>query len=230
MPAEVLGALAAAGALVLALRRPSARRPGDIDGARTRIGAILRRGRARLTPSRTSRQRREAVREAVAALVAELTAGHAPSRALERAFAPVDLAPRARAAVAWGGDVVAALRSDGRSPGCQLMLHVAACWSVAHGTGAGLAASLQAAVDADRDDEDVRTQLGAHLSAPRATARMLAGLPLIGLILGVAMGGDPLAWLLTTPLGFGCLVGGVAFTAAGLIWTSRIAARVEALL
>jgi len=230
MSAEVLAALAVAGALVLLLRRPSLRRSRDVDGVIARAMVIERHLRSRLTPSRTSRRRRETVREAVAALVAELTAGHAPSRALERAFAPLDLAPRARAAVAWGGDVVAALRSDGRSPGCQLLVHVAACWSVAHGSGAGLAASLQAAVDADRDDEDVRTQLGAHLSAPRATARMLAGLPLIGLILGIAMGGDPLTWLLTTPIGLGCFVGGIAFTAAGLIWTSRIAARVEALL
>ncbi|MFM8773362.1 MAG: type II secretion system F family protein, partial [Actinomycetota bacterium] len=104
------------------------------------------------------------------------------------------------------------------------------CWSVAHGTGAGLAESLRRAVSADREDDEVRTQLAAHLAAPRATARMLAGLPVLGLILGIAMGGDPLAWLLGTPLGFGCLACGIGLTILGLLWTSRIAARVEALL
>ena len=130
----------------------------------------------------------------------------------------------------WGGNVVDALRSDARVPGCELLLSVSACWSVAQGTGAGLAESLRRAVEADREDDDVRTQLAAHLSAPRATARMLAGLPILGLVLGIAMGGDPLAWLLGAPLGIGCLVGGLALTALGLLWTSRIAARVEALL
>jgi len=163
-------------------------------------------------------------------MAAELAAGHSAARALERAFTPGEVGPRARAAVIWGGDVAVALRADARAPGCALLAQVSACWSVAQGTGAGLAESLRRAVEADRDDDEVRTQLSAHLAAPRATARMLAGLPVLGLLLGIAMGGDPIPWLLGTPLGFACLVGGAALTALGLFWTSRIAGRVEALL
>lgn len=204
--------------------RTHADRPTD------RVHDLVRWSRARILTHRSVAQRREAVREAVAAMAAELAAGHSASRALERAFAPSDIAPTSRAAVAWGGDVTAALHADARQPGCALLAHVSACWSVAHGTGAGLAESLRRAVEADRSDDEVRSQLTAHLAAPRATSRMLAGLPALGLLLGIAMGGDPLAWLFGTPFGIACLAGGAALTVMGLLWTSRIAARVEALL
>lgn len=178
---------------------------------------------------RVARRRQQAC-EAVAAMAAELRAGQPVHRALERACAGTAVAGRARAALRWGGDVPAALRDDARSPGCEVLRSVAACWTVAAGRGAGLAQSLERLVDAERAAEEVRAQLSAHLAAPRATARMLAGLPLLGLLLGIALGGDPLAWMLGTPMGLACLVGGGLLTALGLLWTSRIAARVERLL
>ena len=96
--------------------------------------------------------------------------------------------------------------------------------------GAGLADALDRLVAQDRRSEEVRRQLDAHLAAPRATARMLALLPLLGLLLGFAIGGDPLGWLLGTPLGWACLVLGLLLIAAGLGWATRIVARTERLL
>ena len=66
-----------------------------------------------------------------------------------------------------------------------------------------------------------------QLAGPRATARTLATLPLIGLLLGVLMGADPIGWLLGSALGLGCLAGGAVLTGLGILWTSRIAAGVE---
>jgi tight adherence protein B len=59
---------------------------------------------------------------------------------------------------------------------------------------------------------------------------MLALLPALGLLLGVAIGGDPLGWLLGTPLGWACLVAGLLLIATGLAWATRIVARTERLL
>jgi tight adherence protein B len=101
---------------------------------------------------------------------------------------------------------------------------------VAATQGAGLADALDRLVVQDRRAEEVRRQLEAHLAAPRATARMLALLPALGLLLGIAVGGDPLGWLLGTPLGVGCLVLGILLVVAGLTWASRIVARTERLL
>jgi tight adherence protein B len=70
-------------------------------------------------------------------------------------------------------------------------------------------------------------QLEAQLAGPRATARMLATLPLIGLAMGMLMGADPLQWLLGTAPGLLCLLGGALLTVAGMAWTGRIATAVE---
>lgn len=59
---------------------------------------------------------------------------------------------------------------------------------------------------------------------------MLALLPLLGIALGVAIGGDPLGWLLVTGLGRACLGVGLLLIFAGLAWASRIVARTERLL
>jgi len=53
-------------------------------------------------------------------------------------------------------------------------------------------------------------------------------LPVIGVILGVVMGAQPLAWLFGTGPGLLCLIFGIGLTLLGFWWTSRIAARVEA--
>jgi tight adherence protein B len=68
------------------------------------------------------------------------------------------------------------------------------------------------------------------MAGPRATARILMLLPLFGIAMGMLMGVSPLAWLLGTPLGIGCLLGGLLLTALGYWWTSRIVAKVEELL
>lgn len=185
---------------------------------------------SRLATRKARARMRERTREAVAATAAELRAGQPINRAFDRGCASTGVARRALAALSWGGDVPAALRADSKAPGCALLASVAACWSVAEGRGAGLAAALDRLVEADRAAEDVRVQLEAHLAAPRATARMLAALPLLGLMLGASLGGDPVGWLLGSPFGFACLVAGLLLIALGLLWTARIAARVERLL
>ena len=67
----------------------------------------------------------------------------------------------------------------------------------------------------------------AALGPPRATAKMLATLPVIGVLLGTAMGVDPLDFLLTTGTGNVCLLGGLALALLGLWWVERLADAVE---
>jgi tight adherence protein B len=61
------------------------------------------------------------------------------------------------------------------------------------------------------------------LSAPRATSRLLAVLPLAGLALGYGFGGDPVGFLAGSAPGQLSLVVGVALGCAGVLWTERIA-------
>lgn len=223
----VLAVSCAAMAAWLALR-PPLRAPS--------AGSLLSRrltvGKHRLLARRHRVRQRAAAREALAEVVADVRAGQPPERALRRALADRDvvIAPRTLAAAEWGGDVVDALRHDSRAASQPILAAAAACWSVASIQGAGLADALDRLIAQDRRAEEVRRQLDAHLAAPRATARMLALLPLLGLLLGFAIGGDPLGWLLGTPLGWACLVLGLLLIAAGLGWAARIVARTERLL
>jgi tight adherence protein B len=57
---------------------------------------------------------------------------------------------------------------------------------------------------------------------------MLAGLPVLGLLLGTALGADPLHVVLHSAAGLGCLVVGVVLEGAGLWWALRIVRGAEA--
>lgn len=224
-----LAAACAAAAVWLWVRPASGRGPGAVPVVAGHLADRIR--RRLLSRQRRSRQR-VALREALAEVVADVRAGQPPGRALQRALDDRDaaLAPRSLAAARWGGDVAEALRDDARMGAHSILASAAACWTVAAAQGAGLADALERLVAQDRRGEEVRRQLDAHLAAPRATARMLALLPLLGIALGVAIGGDPLGWLLVTGLGRACLGVGLLLIFAGLAWASRIVARTERLL
>lgn len=236
MPGAGMGTLRGGGVVGV----EAGRRSGGARWIRTRLLAVaMDIGRRISVALPGSRRRRAAehdrVIEALGALVSEVRAGQPIRRAWERALTSVSpgsthVASRSLAASRWGGDVVAALRQDARDMQEPLLEGLAACWSVSEGTGAGLASSVERLVEGARAAADVRVQLEAHLAAPRATARLLATLPLLGLLLGVSLGGDPLSWLLGTAMGRACVVAGVALTLLGLWWTGRIADRAERLL
>jgi tight adherence protein B len=64
-------------------------------------------------------------------------------------------------------------------------------------------------------------QRRAALAGPRATARLLAWLPAFGILLGLALGADPLAVLLDGRAGSALLAAGAGLTAVGRWWTAR---------
>ena len=226
MNAELAAAALLATAVWLLLREP---------GSLTRVG-LTRPSAPRLPRIRWLRfgararrhhaQRRSAAITALGALAAELRAGQPASVALERAGA--GHWPQAVAASRLGGDIGAALRADAQV--IPTLQGLAACWTVAAEAGSGLADAITRLADAARVDEDVRVQLEAQLAGPRATARMLGFLPVIGLLIGSSLGADPLTWLTRTPAGLLCLAAGIGFTALGMAWTGSIARNVERLL
>ncbi len=188
---------------------------------------MLGRAWPRARPVRPQREsaRRAAELEWVEALGAEVRAGRDPSSALVAASSSVPVCPRALAAARGGGSVVAALRLDGARS--DLVRGVAACWEVAEGSGAGLAASLATLADAARETERVRRELQAGLAEPRATAVVLTALPLVGLALGSMLGADPLRWLLGSSAGLLVLGAGLVLEAAGAAWVWRITSSLE---
>ncbi|SOD63196.1 tight adherence protein B [Streptomyces zhaozhouensis] len=190
---------------------------------------LVDRGWRRRRAAAAARRRREAVVDFCVALAGEVQAGRPAVAALATAgraeLGPLAAAPLA--AARYGGDVPGALRSAAGRPGAEGLSGVAACWEVAVQGGASLAAGLERVATALRAERDQDEELRALLAGPRATARVLAALPLGGLVLGSTMGIAPLRVLFGTPLGLCCLALGVFFQWAGMAWTAALVRSAE---
>ncbi|HYZ35402.1 MAG TPA: type II secretion system F family protein [Pseudonocardiaceae bacterium] len=171
--------------------------------------------------------------DALGILVAELRAGAHPADALQAAAdTHAEVATgvaRALATVAatarLGGDVPAALRGAGPAQLQCWWDRLAAAWLLAEQHGIALADLL----DAVRCDTEHRVRFAAEVQArlagPRATAGVLAILPLLGLALGQALGAAPLRVLCDTPVGQLLLAIGTALACAGVWWSARLISR-----
>jgi tight adherence protein B len=188
------------------------------------IAAVVLAQRARHHRDRAEASRRAQIIEACDVLAADLNAGRPPSEALAGAATICADLQIASAAANLGGDVPAALELAAESPGCEGLRALAAAWRVAEESGAAFAAITERLADSLRSDETIRRQITAGLAGTRATARLLAALPLFGTALGFALGAHPLTFLTATPPGYLCLALGLALTTIGLFWTNRLAA------
>lgn len=94
---------------------------------------------------------------------------------------------------------------------------VAAAWSLAEETGAPLASALDRIAAALRARTAVQERQSVLLAGPRATVRLVLGLPPLVLGLGWLLGFDPTPVLLS-PLGAVLLTAGGSLLAAGAVW------------
>ncbi|MEU3995570.1 type II secretion system F family protein [Streptomyces fungicidicus] len=191
------------------------------------VGVPLLRRVRRAAGERRARERRgDAVIALCGALAGEVRAGRQPGEGLLPAARDSgglgDMQAAVLAAARFGGDVPEALADAARRPGAGGLRGLAACWRVAVDQGAGLADGLDRLEAALRAERDQRADLRAQLAGARATAVLLAGLPVVGLALGAALGADPLHILLHTPSGLVCLVAGGVLEGLGLWWALRI--------
>ena len=189
---------------------------GAFLGARTWLAARSERG---------SDGRLRSLADGLGALAADLRAGRS-----------LDAATRAAAAACaddeYGAALARAVRvpDSGRSPPEDRVLavaleRIAAAVRLSGRTGCSLASVASAVEDDLRARHRHRLELRAATAAPRASASLLAGLPLVGLAMGSGVGADPWGVLTGTTAGQVLLVVGVALEAAGLAWSRRLVAR-----
>jgi tight adherence protein B len=185
----------------------------------------LLRAAARHRLERAATARRGHVVQYAEALVGELRAGLPVSTALERAVGAWPEAASVAAAARWGADVPAALRLLGGLPGAESVTRLAAVWQLCAGSGSSLAVGVGHVLETARAEQSTRHVVAAELASARATARMLAVMPLLVLMAGQGIGAEPWRFLLDTVPGLLCLAGGAGFAVAGLAWMDRIAER-----
>ncbi len=192
------------------------------------LAGVLAAGAARAVvrqrEGRRDDERLDALADALAALAAELRSGR-----------PLEAATQAAVAVCAdersAGALARALRAPEAGPpgaGSDLdraLERIAAAVLLSARTGCSLAAVAGAVEDDLRARRRHRLELRSATAGPRASAALLAGLPLLALAMGSGIGADPWAVLTTTATGQLLLLLGVALEAAGLAWSARLVRR-----
>jgi len=191
---------------------------------------VLARRRRRARRTRSATQGR-ALTAALETLVSELRVGATPVRAFRVAAleAPPELGSALHdvsARAELGADVAAGLRTVARrSPLTGEWERLAMSWSLATEHGLAVAALMRTAQLDIVERLRYSDQVDAAMAGARATAVILAVLPVFGVLLGEAIGAAPLAFLTGGGAGGWCLVIGSALLSAGLWWVERITGR-----
>ncbi|OSC26723.1 hypothetical protein B8W69_16100 [Mycobacterium vulneris] len=174
----------------------------------------------------------DALHSALEVLVGELRAGSHPVRAFgiaaDDTAGAVAAALRSVAARArLGADVAAGLAAAAR--GSALPVHwerLALCWRLASDNGLGIATLMRAAQRDIAERQRFSARVSASMAGARATATILAALPVLGVLLGQLIGARPLGFLLGGHAGGWLLLVGSTLACVGLLWADRIADRV----
>jgi tight adherence protein B len=191
-------------------------------------GCVRYRRRCR---SRRARDEGCALQTALDVLVGELRAGshpvHAFCVAADESHGTVAASLRAVAARArLGADVTAGLRAEARSS--ALPAHwerLAVCWQLASDQGLAIAILMRAAQRDIAERQRFSARVVSGMAGARATAAILTGLPVLGVLLGQLIGARPLTFLLRGHVGGWLLVIGSTLACGGLLWSDRITDR-----
>ena len=164
-------------------------------------------------------------------LVGELRVGAHPAQAFavaaDETAGPVADSCRAVAARArLGADVTAGLRSVAETSALPAQwARLAVCWQLAAEHGLAMSTLMRAAQRDIVERQRFSGQVMSAMAGARATAAILAGLPVLSVVLGQLIGADPAAFLLAGHVGGWLLVVGVTLVCGGLLWSDRITDR-----
>lgn len=226
-PAAPLGWLVACAAGVGAVLLPGTT---VLAAAVLAATCVLRWRRRRRT--RHERAESRTLETAIDVLVSELRVGAHPVQAFAVAAGETGgsvgdgcraVAARAR----LGADVSAGLRNAARTSALPAQWErMAVCWQLAADHGLALSTLMRAAQRDIAERQRFSAQVSSAMAGARATATILAGLPVLAALLGQLIGARPLTFLLSGHAGGWLLVVGVALACAGLLWSDRITDRV----
>ncbi len=168
---------------------------------------------------------------AIDVLVGELRVGAHPAQAFavaaDETAGPVADSCRAVAARArLGADVTAGLSGVAETSTLPAQWdRLAVCWQLASQHGLAMSTLMRAAQRDIAERQRFSEQVTSAMAGARATAAILAGLPVLSVALGQLIGADPVAFLLAGHAGGWLLLVGVTLVCSGLLWSDRITDR-----
>lgn len=167
-----------------------------------------------------------AITEGLSAFVAELRSGAHPAQAA--ISAAEDARPPAKqvlqtiaSTAARAGNVETAVADNDTR-------QLARAWRLSSEHGVPLADVLEAVRQDLRQRTRFAHQFHARMAGPRASAAVLAALPVLGVLLGEVTGSGPLDVLASTAIGQVLLLIGAALICAGLRWSAHLTRQVTA--
>lgn len=212
------------GSAAVACAGGARRRPPAPAGRRTTTGPGARAPGRRLGARRSAADRGEArLAGALVEVAALLRAGTAPADAWSGVLGlPVaDRVPT----VAQLATVAGPARRARGSPPPPLAAVVAAA-RVADELGAPLSGVLDQVAAAIAAQAEAAAEVDAALAGPRSSARVLLWLPALGVVLGTALGADPIGQLIGGGVGTAAGVLGLALVVIGHAWSTTLLRRV----
>lgn len=171
--------------------------------------------------------RRKAVYRACSYLSGLIRIGEIPYQALVKTARHHEIFRPMAMVAEVGGDVAEAFRIGARTAGCEDLIQLARAWKFAEITGTSMLDTLNQVQLGLRDQDKLIKLVHQELAAPRASGRLMAVLPAVGVALGYALGSNPLEFLVFNFLGRLCLVIGTALAMLGLLWSELLARRAE---
>ncbi|MDR0847917.1 MAG: type II secretion system F family protein [Propionibacteriaceae bacterium] len=178
--------------------------------------------------SKKAQQRMKQVARMAESMESWMALGLPPDVALARVGEENPWLESAVRTMRLGGQPWEALIPLSALPGSRGLARLARTWQVAHVSGASMAPTLAELRSQMEDEADHASVVAGELAGARATGRLMAVLPLVGLALGAAIGADPLAFFASLG-GRICLMAGVGLACLGVVWSEKVARRVDLL-
>lgn len=221
--------IAAGGAAAAAIGVATLPAPLCLAAAVLGLTAVVR--RRRRTRCRRAADEGRALESALEVLVGELNVGAHPVQAFAVAAAEAgqpSVAAGLRAVAArarLGADVPGGLRGVAACSALPVQWdRLAVYWQLAGEHGLPISALMRAAQCDIAERQRFSARVEAGMAGARASAAILAALPMLGVLLGQLIGARPIAFLLSGAGGT-LLVAGVTLACAGLLWSDRISGR-----
>ena len=179
---------------------------------------------ARMGQRRAKKRRAEVVRVAQV-LESLMGLGHLPVSALALAAEEYPVVAPAVAAQKMGGDPWEVLEQLSTVPGQEGLSQIGRAWKVCQVSGGSMHVTLEQVRASLEEASNTDSVVAGELAGPRATGQILAVLPLLGLGMAAGLGVSPFGFFFGGIGGRACLMTGVGFICAGVIWSEILARR-----